>query len=150
MDLTQFLLIVHIVAAGAWLGTNIVQAVTPAMMARHGTEATAAWFRTTSQFSRRVYMPAAITLLVTGVWMVLRIEAFGFGTRFVTVGFSMIVIGTILGIVIFAPGGEAAAQAVESGDEGAIKRATSRLAAWGTVDTVLIVLTIAAMAIAWS
>ena len=149
MDLTQVLLIIHIAAAGAWLGTNIVQGVTPRLIAGYGEAPTAAWFRVTSVFAKRIYMPAAIVLLITGVWMVLRIEAFSFGSRFVTVGFSMIVIGAILGIVVFGPGGEAAADAVESGDQSAIKKATAKLATWGTVDTVLMLLTIAAMAIAW-
>lgn len=150
MDLTDILLIVHIAAAGTWFGANVMQAVAPPMMAKQGVEAVAAWYRVGANLSKSLYMPAAILLVVTGVWMVLRIDAFGFGTRFVTIGFGMVVLGAILGIVVFTPGGEAAAQAVESGDQGRIKATTAKLTTWGTVDTLLILFTIGVMVIAWA
>ena len=149
MDLNSFLLTVHIAAAGTWLGANMVQAVVPSMMAKQGPAAAAGWYRTAAGFNR-LYMPAGILLLATGIWMVLRIEAFGFSSLFVTIGFVMIVIGVVLGIAVFAPGGEAAADAIESGDQNRIKKATAKLAMWGTVDTLLLLFTIGAMVIRWS
>ena len=149
MDLNSALLIVHIAAAGTWLGANLVQAVVPSMMAKQGMEATAGWYRVSAGFNR-LYMPAGILLLATGVWLVLQIDAYGFGTRFVTVGFVMIVLGVVLGIAVFAPGGEAAAEAIESGDQSRIKKATAKLATWGTVDTLLLLFTIGAMVTRWS
>lgn len=150
MEFNEILLVLHIAAAGTWLGANIMQAVVPPMMAKQSAEGVAAWYRAGAGLSKKLYMPASILILITGVWMVLRIEAYGFGTRFVTVGFTVIVVGAILGIFVFTPGGEAAAEAVESGDQGRIKRATARLATWGTVDTLLVVFTIGVMVIRWS
>jgi len=150
MDLTQFLLIVHIAAAGTWLGANIMQAVVPSLMAKQGAEAAAGWYRVGAGLSKKLYMPAAILILITGIWMVLRVDAYGFGTRFVTIGFVMIILGVVLGIAVFAPGGEAAAEAIESGDQSRIKKATAKLATWGTVDTLLLLFTIGAMVTRWS
>lgn len=150
MDLTDILLIFHIAAAGTWFGANVIQAVAPPMMAKQGAEAVAGWYRVAANLSKNLYIPAAVLLLITGVWMVLRIDAFGFGTRFVTIGFAMIVVGAILGIVVLGPGAAAAAQAVESGDQGRIKATAAKLATWGTVDTLLVLLTIGAMVTAWS
>jgi len=150
MEFNEILLVLHIAAAGTWFGANIMQAVVPPMMAKQSAEGVAAWYRTGAGLSKKLYMPASILILITGVWMVLRIEAFGFGTRFVTVGFTVIVVAAILGIFVFTPGGEAAAEAVESGDQGRIKKATAKLATWGTVDTLLILFTIGVMVIRWS
>jgi hypothetical protein len=147
MTYREILLVLHIVGAGTWLGANIVQAVVPPIAARSGTAALAGWYRVTAELSRRLYMPAAILILLTGVALVLESEAYGFGSIFVTVGFGMIIIGAILGIVVFGPAGESAAEAVESEDHPRIKSAVSRLTTWGLVDTLLLLFTITAMVI---
>lgn len=150
MEFNEILLTLHIAAAATWFGANIIQAVVPPMMAKQSVEAVAGWYRVGAGLSKKLYTPASILVLITGVWMVLRIEAFGFGTRFVTVGFTVIVVGAILGIFVFTPGGEAAAEAVESGDQSRIEKTTAQLATWGTVDTLLILFTIGTMVIRWS
>jgi hypothetical protein len=77
--------------------------------------------------------------------MVLLVDAYGFGTLFVTIGFVMIVVGALLGIFVFDRGSERAADAIEAGDEAASRSATGRLAAFGILDTVLLLFTITAM-----
>jgi hypothetical protein len=79
------------------------------------------------------------------ILLVLHSDAYGFGTTFVTIGFGMIVIGAIIGIVVFGPGGDAAAEAVESGDQSRIRSAAARLTRWGLVDTLLLLFTLTAM-----
>lgn len=150
MELRDALLILHIAGAGTWLGANIVQAVAPPMAARQGVEATAGWFRIAGRLSKRLYMPVSILLLVTGIFLVLGDEAYTFGSLFVTIGFGMIVIGALLGIFVFDPGSEAAAQAVEAGDQSRIRAATARITAFGTIDTLLVLFTISAMVLRWS
>lgn len=147
MTYPEILLVLHIVGAGTWLGANIVQAVVPPIAARAGAATLAGWYRVTTELSRRLYIPAAILILLTGVALVLDSEAYGFGSIFVTIGFGMIILGAILGIVVFGPGGEAAAEAVESEDPSRIKSAVSRLTTWGLVDTLLLLFTITAMVI---
>lgn len=147
MTYREILLVLHIAGAGAWLGANVVQAIVPPIAARSGTAVLAGWYRVTTEMSRRLYMPAAILILLTGIALVLDSEAYGFGSVFVTIGFGMIIIGAILGIVVFGPGGKAAAEAVESEDHGRIRSAVSRLTTWGLVDTLLLLFTITAMVI---
>jgi hypothetical protein len=98
-----------------------------------------------AKLSSRLYMPAAILILATGIWMVLLEDAYGFGTLFVTIGFVMIVIGALLGIFVFDRGSQQAASAIEAGDQSAVKSATGRIAAFGVLDTVLLLFTITAM-----
>lgn len=150
MELNDILLIIHIAAAGTWLGANVLQAVVPGLAARQGVEAVAGWFRVAGELSKKLYMPASILLLITGIVMVIQNDAFEFESPFVVVGFGMIVVGALLGVFVFDPGSSEAADAVESGDQARVKAATSRLATFGTIDTLLLLLTIAAMVMRWS
>jgi hypothetical protein len=150
MELRDILLVIHIAGAGTWFGANVIQAVVPRMAASQGVEAVAGWYRVAGALSSRLYMPASILILVTGVWMVLINDAFGFGSLFVTIGFAMIVIGALLGIFVFDPTSKAAASAIEAGDSGATRKATTRVAVFGTIDTLLLLVTITAMVMRWS
>ena len=145
MDLRDALLVLHIAGAGIWLGANIIQAVVPPMTARLGVEATAGWYRVAAQLSKKVYMPAAILLLITGVFLVLQDGSVGFTTLFVMIGFGMIIIGALFGIFVFDPGSVEAAEAVESADQSRIRAATARLATFGTTDTLLLLFTMTVM-----
>lgn len=150
MSLRDVLLIFHIAGAGVWLGANVIQAVVPGLMARQGRDAAVGWYRVAARLGNRVYIPASLVILASGVLLVLRADEYGFGSRFVTVGFAMIVVGAVLGFVVFESGSERAAEAMEAGDSGRIRAAVSRLAAFGALDTVLLLLTITAMVTRWS
>lgn len=136
---------IHIAAVGAWFGANVMQAVVPTQAAKLSVETTAGWYRVAGQLSKKLYTPVAIIILLTGVGMVLNNEAYGFGTLFVTIGFGTIVIGALIGIFILDPGATVAAEAIEGGDPGKIKAAVTRLARFGTIDTLLVLFTITAM-----
>ena len=141
----DIILVLHIAGAGTWLGANIVQAVVPQMAAKEGTSAVAGWYRVAGKLSSRLYMPVAILILITGSILVLQNESFSFGSLFVTIGFSMVIVGGLLGKFVFEPGSEKAAAAIESGDQSLIRVATTRIATFGTIDTLLVLFTIAAM-----
>ncbi len=142
----SFLLWFHIVGAGTWLGANMVQAIAPSIAAKQGPEVTAGWFRIGKALGNRLYMPAGIVVLVTGVFLVLTSDdAYSFGDTFVTIGFAMIAIGIVLGSVFIEKSTEQAAQAVESGDQTKIRQAVARVAALGTIDTLALLFTIFAM-----
>ncbi len=147
MDLRDILLVLHIAAAGTWLGANVVQAVAPPMAAKQGPQAAAGWYRIAGGLSTRLYMPVGILLLVTGIWMVLISEQFSFGSVFVSIGFAAIVIGALLGKFVFEPASEKAAMAIDSGDTVAMKATAGRIAGFGALDTVIILFTITAMVI---
>ncbi len=150
MGLREVLLTFHIAGAGISLGANVLQAVVPGMVARHGSQAAAGWYRVAAKLVNRVYVPAAVAIVITGTLLVLGADEYGFGTRFVTVGFAMIVLGAVLGFVVFEKGSERAAEAIESEDRGRVRSAISRLTAFGALDTLLLLLTIVAMVTRWS
>lgn len=150
MELHEVMLVIHIAAVGTWFGANIIQAVVPGLAARQGVDVAAGWYRVTGQLGKWVYMPAATLIIITGIVMVLEHDDIGFGTRFVTIGFGMIVISVLLGIFVFTPGAETAAVAVESGEQSRIKSATGRIAASGTAETLLLLFTITVMVLRWT
>lgn len=139
------LLIVHIAAAGAWLGANIVQIAGQRMMAARPPEARAAWYRVTGDLAGPVYIPAGVLLVVTGSWMVLTIDAYSFADAFVIIGLAVVVVGAILGNSVFSPRSEAAADALEAGDNSRLRDATSKLAIFGLLDTLLVLFAITVM-----
>lgn len=143
------LLVLHIAGAGTWLGANVVQAVVPPALARSGTAALAGWYRATSKLSGRLYIPAGVLILVTGVLLVLQSDAYEFSSIFVTIGFAVIVAGALLGRFVFEPGGEAAAAAVESDDAAAVRSAAGRLATFGVIDTLLVLFAVTVMVLRW-
>jgi hypothetical protein len=149
MEVPDIILVLHIASAGVWLGANVIQAVVPGLAAPQGVEVVAGWYRVAGQLSKRLYMPASILILITGIVMVLQDDSFSFGSLFVTIGFGMIVIGALLGIFVFGPGSEAVAEAVESGDQARIKATTARMATFGVVDTLLLLFTMTAMVLRW-
>lgn len=145
MTLRDALLVLHLAGVGTWLGANVVQAFVPPMAARSGNDTVAWWYRTTAVMSARLYMPAAILILISGIFLVLQDDAYGFSSTFVAIGFGMIVVGAVLGMVVFAPSGRAAATAVESDDEPGLRRAAGRIARYGLIDTLLLLFTMTVM-----
>lgn len=145
MELRDVLLVLHIAGAGTWFGANIVQAVVPSMAMKQAGPAASGWYRIAGRLSTVLYMPAAILILLTGIFLVLQSEIYGFGSLFVSIGFVTIVIGALLGIFVFGPVSAKAADAIDAGDAEGTKAATGRLAAFGIIDTLLVLTTITVM-----
>ena len=149
MDLNDIMLVLHIAAAGSWLGANMIQVVVPRMAAKQSPEVGAGWYRIAGQLSVKFYMPVAFVILATGVMLVLGTDEFTFESLFVTIGIAVVIIGALLGKLVFHPGSEKAAEAVEAADQAMIKSATGRLATFGAIDTLLVLFAITAMVLKW-
>ena len=138
------LLILHILGAGAWFGGNMVQLLVNPRIGESGSTVAAHWLRTTARFGTRLYTPAAVLILVTGIWLVL-ITPYEFSDVFVSIGFLVVIAGAALGMAVFGPTGRKAADAHESGDAQTAQIAERRLAGFGSLDTVLVVVAITVM-----
>ncbi|MCZ6736457.1 MAG: hypothetical protein O7B77_00600, partial [Actinobacteria bacterium] len=80
MELRDVMLVIHIAGAGTWLGANMIQAVVPGLAARQGAEVAAGWYRVAGDLSKRLYMPASILILITGIVLVLEDASLSFGS----------------------------------------------------------------------
>lgn len=149
MELRDVMLILHIVGVATWLGANMVQFAMIRPVRAHGGEAAAAWARMAAGLGRTLYMPAGLLVLATGIVLVLDSSVYTFGSLFVTIGMSVVIVGAILGPVVFGPGGERVAGAIESGDTTAVRREESRVTRFAVLDTVLVLFALAAMVMRW-
>ncbi len=146
----ETLLTIHILAAGTWLGANVLQFIVTPQMQKVGGTVAAGWHRTAVGLGKTLYMPAAIIALITGFGLLnAGTNDFSMGDPFVSIGFLTVIIGSAMGMAFLAPQGRKAADARESGDDTTAKDAEKKIAAAAVLDTVLIVVTIAAMVGQW-
>lgn len=140
----DILLVLHIAAVGTWLGANIIQALVPGLLGPTS-PAAANWFRATEKLSGRLYIPAGVTVLVTGILLVLDSDLYGFSSVFVSIGFAAVIIGAVLGSTVFGPKALAIANALDSGDTALAESTRARTGQFGILDTLVLLFTIYAM-----
>lgn len=145
MTLRDILLVLHIAGAGTWLGANLLQAVVPRLAGQDDSRVLAGWYRIAGRLSKPIYIPAGVTILVTGVWMVLVSDTYSFADVFVTIGFAVIIIGAVLGSLVFDPTSSKVATALDAGDQATARQAMGKLAGFGALDTLLVLFAILVM-----
>lgn len=147
--MTEFLYIIHVLAAAAWLGAALTRGLAGRSM-RADNAAAAAWFRFTVKSARVIQMPAAILLFLTGFGLIgIQSEVYSMTDLFIVIGILAVLAGAGLGMAVFGPAGRAAAAAYERGDRPAGEAAAARLARAGWADTGLVAFTILAMILKW-
>jgi hypothetical protein len=142
------LLALHITSVTAWLGANFVQLVLAPRFAKEPTAVALAWTRHTNWLGERYYIVVGVLVGVSGVLLVLD-GPYDWDAGFVWLGISVVVIGAVLGGAVLGPLGNQRLEALESGDEPRAAAVMSRIMQVGTLDTVLIMLTILAMVDKW-
>ncbi|MBT8197211.1 MAG: hypothetical protein KJO84_01790 [Acidimicrobiia bacterium] len=144
------LLIIHILAAGTWIGANVTQFAIDRRMSADGGPTAAAWHRSLVHLGKSVYPAAAVLLLITGIWLVIDSPVYDWEHAFVAIGFLAIAIGAGVGIAVLGPLSERAIAIHETGQNMAeLPKVTSRIQLWGGFDTLILVVTVAAMVGKW-
>lgn len=147
-DITRLLLTLHILGACAWLGANLAQAVISAPIAKASPDVRVWWAGAGERLGRFLYPAAGVVVLVTGVILVLGSKDPGgvsFKSTFVSIGFAAVIVGVVLGIVVFGPKNRALAQAVKDGDSDAETKLRATMRQFGIIDTAVVVVTIFVM-----
>jgi len=146
----ETLLTIHILAVGTWLGANVLQFIVTPQMQKVGGNVAAGWHRTAVGLGKTLYMPAAIIALITGFGLLQAgSNDFSMGDPFVSIGFLTVVVSSAMGMAFLAPKGREAADARESGNDDAAADSEKKILAAAVLDTVLVVVTIAAMVGQW-
>lgn len=150
MSYRTFLLAVHLASVAAWLGANFVQGYMASRTRKADAAARRWWVETQGAMARVYYSVAGVVVLVTGIIMVLSDQRAGeFSSTFVSIGFAAIIIGVVLGVTVFGPGSRKIAAAIDSGDEATERALDARLGIFGVIDSLVVLLTIAAMVGKW-
>lgn len=140
----KFWLALHILAAGTWLGCNVAQMVMGARIRAAGAEVRSWWAEAGEFLGKAVYPAAGAVLLVTGIILVIQGD-YSFGSTFVSIGFLAVIIGAVLGGVVFGPKNRALAEAVRGGDAEGETKARTTIINMAFLDTAIVVATIFVM-----
>ncbi len=98
--------------------------------------------------ARVLYNVAGIAVLITGVLLVLETN-YEFSDAFVSIGFLAVIIGAVLGMAVFGPGSRKLSEAIHRNDASTERTLTSRLTAFGILDSLVLIVTIVAMVAKW-
>ena len=142
------LLALHIAAVAAWLGANFVQLVLTPRFARGPADIAAAWTRQIIWLGERYYNVVGAVVAISGVLLVLDGD-WSWGSGFIWVGVTVVVIGAALGVAAFGPLAKQRAEALESGDGDRAARVQTRILRLAVLDTALVLTAVLAMVDKW-
>jgi uncharacterized membrane protein len=148
VELYEWLLLGHILAAIAWVGGAItMQIVGNRLVRAESAEAVAAFSRTAEWIGPRLYMPASLAVLGLGIALVWVSDAWSIGQLWIILALVGIVISAIGGAVFFGPQSKRIAQAFEAeGAESVRAQAlVRRLFVVSRADLVILLLLVADM-----
>jgi len=139
------LLIIHILAAGAWIGASLTAAFLNGRMRQAGHAAGSGFMAGFGKMGRLYFPPAGGVVLLTGILLVLDSSVYDFENAFVVIGIAVFLAGAILGAKVFDPLAKAARQAHDAGDESALDGIYARFRRVGMLDVALLVIAVTAM-----
>ncbi len=146
----DFWMIIHILGAGTWFGANLIQVFMTPRVARVGGASAALWQRSVAVMGVFVYSPAAIVVLVSGLFLVSTSDdVYTYSDAFVILGILTVVTGAVLGIRYFGPKAEQAADAYEKGERSSGDAIAKKAGAVWAMDSVLVMVTLATMVLKW-
>lgn len=150
MTLYNLMLVLHIIAVAMWLGSNLVMGFGSGKAVGESAEINAWWAALQGGIGRVLKNVAFVLLLITGIVMVYDVDpAITFSAPFVSVGFTMVVVGGALGGMVFAPGCRKIVDAYKSGDAAEGKRNIDKLGMIGAAESLLVVITMLFMVFQW-
>ena len=139
------LLIIHILAAGTWIGGSMAVTYLNRRLRAKGHETGAAFMKAFEQMGRTFYPPAAIVVLITGILLVVDSDVYAFEDAFVVIGIATVIAGAVLGTRVFSPIARRAIAAHEDGDDGAAAGAYRRFSSFALLDLAILVFAVVAM-----
>jgi uncharacterized membrane protein len=140
--LYDWLLFAHVLAAMVWVGGLVMLVAVGTRTRRSGDpEAVARFVRSLRVLGPAVLAPAALLLLVFGIWMVADSSAWDFGQTWVQVGVTLLIVSVLVGAAYLSRTGIAAERALAAGDH---LEAAVHLGRWAWGIAAILVLLVAA------
>jgi hypothetical protein len=148
MTTRTLLLVLHIGGVGAWLGANFLQLVLVPRFDREQPAVAAAFTRQLIWLGERYYNVAGGVIAITGVLLVLDGD-WSWSAGFVGVGITVIILGGVLGVAVFAPLAKRRLAALEAGDVAEAGAVQGKILRFALLDTALILTAVLAMVDKW-
>jgi hypothetical protein len=143
--MSDFLLILHILSAAAWIGGGLLSGFVSPRIARTGGEAALGWARVTAEAGAKYFNPAGILTVLTGIGLVLVSDQYDWSDGFVSIGLGVAIAGALIGGLAHRPGSVRIIAALESGDYAAAAGEGKKAAIWGTVTSGLLIVAVIVM-----
>ena len=144
--MNDLLLIIHILAAAAWIGGGLLNGFVGPRIARSGIDgASLAWARVAAQAATRFFNPAGLLTALSGIGLVIVSEAYDWSDTFISIGLGIVLAAGLIGAIVHRPVGERIISALESGDRAAAAADGKRAAIWGAVTIVLLIVAVVVM-----
>jgi hypothetical protein len=143
--MSDFLLILHILSAAAWIGGGLLSGFVSPRMARVGSEASLGWARVTAEAGAKYFNPAGILTVLTGIGLVLIGDLYDWSDTFVSIGLGVAIAAALIGGLAHRPGSVRIIAALESGDYAAAAGEGKKAAIWGTVTSGLLIVAVIVM-----
>ena len=143
--MSETLLVIHVLAAAAWLGGGFLNGFVGPRMAKAGGEAAIGWLRVLTDAAAKFFLPAAVVVLLSGILLVTVDDAYDWSAPFVGIGIAVAVIGIILAWFVLRPAAQRALAAASSGDFQTAASNGKRAGMVGQILGILLVLTEIAM-----
>lgn len=146
--MTDLALWLHIVAAAAWLGGNLVMLMMPGLLASGGPPTMVTLARASLALGRVFFTPAAVVTLLTGIWLVID-TGVSWGAAFVSIGFAAVGISAALSMLLVAPVVRRRIGALERGETTEAGSLASRVSLYGVINVIVLLTTYWAMVARW-
>ena len=143
------MLFLHILGAATWFGASLTIFIVVPRMRAAGHKGAGPFMGVYEKTSNMIYAPAAVLLLVTGVWLVIDSSFWDWDQAFVSIGFLAVIVRGGLSAMQFGPLAEKAALASTGGDAGGVQAAPQRTTLFTLVDTGIVVITLVGMVAKW-
>ena len=137
----------HIIGASMWIGTNVAQMVIGPRLVKEG--AGLAWLKAVEKSSGPIYGVASGLILLTGIYLVVSNDSFSFGSAFVGIGITVLILGGALAGLVFNRKTRQAIGLFESGDSAQAVPVYKSIRSWAVLDTALLVFVVLAMVSKW-
>lgn len=146
--LNTTLSVIHILAVAVWFGGILALSFASSTLAG-ADAATRRWFADAQlAVGRVVFSVAGVLTFVTGIWLTLD-RNISMGSTFVTIGFAVVIVGTILGMAVYAPACKQLVAAIDAGDGEAEAAASKKLMTTNAVNAILLLVAVVSMVGAW-
>ena len=150
MEWYEFLLFVHIAMAAIWVGgASMIQFFALRAMKATNPERMVEFGEDVGWISQRVLTPAALLAVVSGVWMVIDSDFWGFGDDWIVLGIVLFAITFLAGAGFFGPEAGRIGKLVEAEGPASplVQARLTRLLALSRADLMLLFLIIFDMAV---
>ncbi|MEX0863885.1 MAG: hypothetical protein WD269_03320 [Acidimicrobiia bacterium] len=112
----ETLLIIHILAAAAWIGGGLLNLFIGPKMAQSGGETALIWLGAVLEAVSKYFIPAGTLTLLSGIALVLVDDAYDWSAPFVWIGIVVVVLALGLVSTVMAPAAKRALAAARAGD----------------------------------